>query len=166
MPGIAIDAQILAPFIHRRVPYHVGSPHVAVYIVAGIAALRPVHGIEGRQGYGRPTLLNGSNGRRDEGHVIAGIVVCALLPGERGRCPVLHICGIGASAVGAEDVIPSAALVVDHRRVVYAHLLLCLVSIQRFGFRISQLCLRRCGQRDGGGKQKHMFQFDVCHRLW
>ena len=128
VPGVAVDAEVHAPLLHRGVPDDVGCPHVAVDVVAGVGAGRPLHGVELWEVDFLAALLHLFNGRGDEG----GTVVVRA-PRGVGLRPVLQVGGVGSGLVRAEDVVALVLLVVDHRGVVNADPSLRGVAVERLG---------------------------------
>ena len=138
VPGIAIDAQVHAPLLHRGVPKHVGCPHVSIDVVTAIGALRPVHCVELGKCHFLATFHDSLHGRFQERLIIRGVVIASNLPFWIGLRPALEIGGVGSSLMRTKDVVALRGFLVDDRRVVYADTLhgdvpiqaLCLVGCQ------------------------------------
>ena len=134
VPAVAVHTQVLAPLLHRRVPDHVGSPHVAVDVVAGIAAGCPVHCIELREIDFHAAFHHLLHSRSDEGYIVAGIVVIARFPGRAEAGPVLQIGGTGTATMGAKDIITIRGRIIHDGRIVDADTLLGCGLIKLFSF--------------------------------
>ena len=104
IPVIAIDAQVHAPFIQDLVPYHIGRPHVSIDIVARIATLRPIKGIEVEVVL-YSTLLDLCYLRCGEGGAVGCIVTGSCSPRSLKSRPAHQVGCLGSSPVGTEDVV-------------------------------------------------------------
>ena len=146
VPGIAVDAEVHAPLLHRRVPQHIGSPHVPVNVVGSIGAPCPVHGVKLREVNFLSALHDLLHGRGHEGILVGGIVVRPHLPLRVGLCPTLQISGVGASLMRSKDVVALRGFLVDDRWVVHADTLHGDVPIQALclvGRQLNALCMAR-----------------------
>ena len=146
MPCVAIDAKIVAPFLHHRIPHHVGCPHVAIDVVFLVGACRPFHRVKLWQRNLHSAFLYGLHPLCGESLGIGDVGVCSILPCKACRSPILHVGRISATTMRAKDVVSLAVAVVNHRWVVNTHRSLHLVLIQVLCLCISKfrLCRNSC----------------------
>ena len=139
VPGIAVQAEILAPLTHRGVPHHVRRPHVAVHVPCGVVVAgngtAPVGSIVVAEGYLLTTFrdglgaVNGENSLQIGLHRVSRRIDCGhravvIHTGKRFLSirPILHVAGIGNGTMRTDDVVAVRDVngVIDHRRVVHA----------------------------------------------
>ena len=126
-PLVTIDAQILAPLLHRGVIDDVGSPEIIVHLVAHFGFRRPFLGIESREIHLLAAFFYLFHRRSIESNLVRHGVSGSTAFVERSPrnrsngCPVAKVVCLGLCTMRAKDVILFTVGIPHHRGVVHAH---------------------------------------------